>query len=392
MSSEAEPPRAPAEEPGPAALQRAWVILHPAPLVVSRDHAERIEEGADFAFDLDTPPRCSRLLLPRRIAPADPKGRHGLPRVVAVDGSGFVVIVHAAKRDGTLAYYLCDTHTRRATRHPRLPASLGHDGNSSGLGVVVDSVRGRTIVAMLRPDPASNAYILLRFDTESGEWSAKQVLSTPQQPGDWIGGGGGDTISYGGKLCWVDVAHGMLSCDPFQADPDLTFMPLPDRCNAATRILGRRRISVSEGKFRCVELVKLADDETAVRGWSMEGADAASWTMDFMLPLSMIWPAKLKSMMRRKSRQLQVALVSPAANRLVFLSSRNMVFVVDVVEGRTIQCLQMNMEACHGLYAWEIEPEISPFPAESLEEPTSALGGTPVVRCPGIILVLTPTS
>ena len=133
--------------------------------------------------------------------------------------------------------------------------------NASSVGVIAaPGGRGYMVVEFQNIVGCDEA-TLIGFSSEAGEWF-EQDVANPLPSWIWSFD---DVISHDGKLWWVDLAMGLLACDPFADQPDVAFVPLPKAgehggarhacsyCSQRKRA-SRRSVQVSNGKFRCLEM------------------------------------------------------------------------------------------------------------------------------------------
>ena len=146
------------------------------------------------------------------------------------------------------------------------------------IGLIADPDHtGHFMIAQLHPIGTTRHDSILFYSTATRRWATKQLASAPEHK-RWSGHG---VLAHDGLLWWVDVAYGMVVCNPFDDAPHLRLVPLPDGCalqgvemernsngSRQTReFLDQRRfIRPSEGKLRYVE----------IRGFNYDTAAAAA--------------------------------------------------------------------------------------------------------------------
>jgi hypothetical protein len=100
----------------------------------------------------------------------------------------------------------------------------------------------------------SSTATLLCFSPEVGEWVEKSVhYPLPPRPLSPI-----CVLSHHGRLWWIDLSWGVITCDPFADEPVLGFVPFPPGkvlpCRQAKGLTDMFRcVGVSGGKLRFVD-------------------------------------------------------------------------------------------------------------------------------------------
>jgi hypothetical protein len=213
----------------------------------------------DFSLALAVPPDLTRLSISDIITDyGDAFSPRSFPFVLAADPSGLLLITdsYGVAKDPLGAdrpiYFVWDAslvHTHRIRGHQE---SVNHSGN---VGFIVTPSGRRdhdlTVVELL-PVSAGESITILCYDSKSRIWT-KKTLPFPMPYYPWSSA---TVFSHDGKLWWVDLRHGILSCDPF-ADDDpqaVLFVPFPDGAAALLRrggdISKHRCVNLSDGKQR----------------------------------------------------------------------------------------------------------------------------------------------
>ncbi|CAL4952544.1 unnamed protein product [Urochloa decumbens] len=222
-----------------------WGIFATIPLV-SAD----LPPGADLSLALAEPPAISILTLPRRISPDPLIDHRNFPSVLAADPSGFFLL-HATqgptdrtagpvvygddlsarmlvtcRREFVHGYFLCDARSATAYRLPD-PDDPDRILDAGNLGLLTrDGGRARTyLLAEVQPISGSDKAVLLRYSSETGRWTSKDLhypIGGVVRP--WASHG---VFSLGERLWWCDVSWGLLTCFPFEEEPELEFVPIP---------------------------------------------------------------------------------------------------------------------------------------------------------------------
>ncbi|CAL4977972.1 unnamed protein product [Urochloa decumbens] len=272
----------------------SWVALSTIPIVVGAndERAKKIDEaGTDLRLDLHHPPRPTHLVVPKRLALGPSRPPHPLPAIPAA-GPSARLLFSACQEEGTCdaEYFLLDAHTRSGARLPAVPADLGvrlHPQRRS-VGLAANPHRlGHFIVAQLNPPSATRFDTLIYFCTATMKWATKALASSPTHE-PWASHG---VLALDGLLWWVNVARGILVCDPFLRNPHLRLVPLPDGCEidepvrSRTLLDKRRFVRPSEGKLYFVEVrgIAAADGQECpgVWIWSLVDSDRApNWSLD----------------------------------------------------------------------------------------------------------------
>ncbi|XP_062224776.1 uncharacterized protein LOC133923507 [Phragmites australis] len=364
----------------PLVRQRPWVILASVPVIVGNkdEQAEKILPGTDFLLDFQDPPRPSYLVLPKRIAP-DPTFDRCFPYIIATEPSGRLLF-HATQGRGILntAYFLCDAHTRTATRLPDAPKLFP----SRSIGLIADPRRaGHYMVAQLHPRSSTCHETLLYYSTDTDKWAVKRLATSPEHK-PWRSHG---VFSHDGMLWWVDVAYGMLACDPFPDHPDLRFVPLPvgseiDESvfrNPRVFIDERRCIRLSKGKLRFVEIhapynpvaaVSTLSDNTTVCMWTLVDPEGPHhWKFEYEAPFAEIWADESYITAGLPPQKVPaLALVHPSNHEVVYFFHGSSLFAVDMRARRVLACeaclisphLQLQFQTSRFVDAWELPPTL----------------------------------
>ncbi|CAO2201796.1 unnamed protein product [Urochloa humidicola] len=301
-SSSAREEAAEEGEASGAAAVPPWVVLSSIPVVYGTHDAASAAfvPGVDLLLELQRPPRASYLALPERLVPNSRRweSRYNFPYVLAAAPGRLLFMASQMGIDPD--YFLCDVAARTALRLPAVPRELRlRLFQRRTMGLAADPRfpgQGHYMLAQLHPADGTartrhNA--LLCFSTATGEWSVKQLASVPDHE-PW---GAHGVFAVGGFLWWVDIAYGMLFCDPFEEHPRLRLVALPDGCQMQglgghrdTRLMNQCRfVRPSQGLLRYVEIQDLSYD-TTFSMWTLvdpEGADP--WRREFVTSFTDIW-------------------------------------------------------------------------------------------------------
>ncbi|KAG2596951.1 hypothetical protein PVAP13_5KG207000 [Panicum virgatum] len=351
------------EETSDDAPQRCrWVALGTLPGGPHRVGDERhrcILSGRDLLLYLDDPPRASTLVLRANLT-------ESYPAIFAADSSSARLLVKGVSdRTNRPEYFLCDSRARTAERLPDVPSSeLGGLDlyPRRRIGLIADPDHtGHFMIAQLHPIDTTRHDSILFYSTATRRWATKQLASAPEHK-RWSGHG---VLAHDGLLWWVDVAYGMVVCNPFDDAPHLRLVPLPDGCalqgvemerksngSRQTReFLDQRRfIRPSEGKLRYVE-IRGFDYHTAaaaaeppinptVTMWTLvRDRNTWNWEFEYEAPFAEIWAHESYVAARLpRDKVPNLALVDPDNYGVVYFFEGMRLFGLDVRARRVVAC------------------------------------------------------
>ncbi|XP_044972333.1 uncharacterized protein LOC123439708 isoform X2 [Hordeum vulgare subsp. vulgare] len=383
----------------------AWIILGAVPRVSELD-------DADLSLALAAPPRISVLTVPPRVSPiqADPTSR-ACPWVLTADPASGLLLLSAPPppptptppRPATFCngvrlaevgyikrqpptYFVCDVTSATAFRLPqpgRDPSGLPEEINALNLGVVAapgaGGGAGRYMVVEFRYMFADQHATLLCFSSDTGEWEWKPVHNPL---GRWIWGRDG-VVAHDGKLWWVDLAGGLIFCDPFADAPVLDIVPLPESdchvsdascAHCAGRSMAYRRfVQVSAGKFRWVEWSSHRDDEApmTVTMWTLNDPEAKEWVLEYKkVSFQEIWADDSYKAAGLTEKNPTFALVHPMNPDVLYFFLEEQLFGVDLRAKRVVEC---------SVYEMVVPPSGKPpncFSVHALELPIALSAGS----------------
>ncbi|CAO2169068.1 unnamed protein product [Urochloa humidicola] len=378
-----------------AAAARPWVALSSIPVVYgTRDAAAAaFVPGVDFLLELQRPPRASYLALPERLVP-DPRRwepGYNFPYVIAAAPGRllFMASQMATQRRSVFDpdYFLCDVAARTALRLPAVPHELPLTlFPRRTMGLAADPRfpgEGHYMLAQLHPAEGTSQMrhdALLCFSTATGQWSVKQLASAPDHE-PW---GAHGVFALGGFLWWVDIAYGMLFCDPFEEHPRLRLVTLPDGCQMQglgrgyrdTRLMDQRRfVRPSQGLLCYVEIQGLSYDPAAVNDppnnpaismWSLVQPEGAHpWRLEYVTSFTDIWTHRTYIAAGLPQGKVpNLALVDPNNHKIIYLFQDALLFAWDAGAGEVVCCEQCfvdrDFQDLHFQYsrfvdAWESE-------------------------------------
>ncbi|KAG8045520.1 hypothetical protein GUJ93_ZPchr0008g11725 [Zizania palustris] len=363
----------------PLAQRRRWVILPAIPRV---EYNERkfLAPGTDLSLEFAKPPRTSILTVPRRIHVGDPDPYHfhRFPYVIDVHSSGrFLLYTVHGRGLYDSDYYLCDAHTRVATLLP--PCIEYPIFPRRSIGLIEDPRHpGHFMVAQLHPTPTIQHKILVSYSTLSNAWVSKNLSSCPEHQ---LWGSHGGVIAHDGKLWWVDLPYGLLTCDPFAEELQLRYVALPEGCvmvdsdtNSPTsrdNIDKHRCVKVSEGKLRFVEIHY--DMGHAVSMWTLADLEGPVWDLEYEVRLDEIWgDDSYRAAGLLPEKVPAIALIDPNNHGVLYFFQNALLFAVDMrasanrilgcnkyLTGNEYEVLQ-EFHSARFIHAWEMAPTTHP--------------------------------
>ncbi|CAO2210944.1 unnamed protein product [Urochloa humidicola] len=373
-----------------------WVALSSIPVVYgTRDAAAAaFVPGVDLLLELQDPPRGSYLALLERLVP-DPRGSkpgYNFAYVIAsAPGRLLLVVGGISQRRGLHdpSYFLCDVGARTALRLPAMPPEIPFRlFPHRAMGLAADHrFFGDEEFWIVQLHPAApdqeRKAALLCFSTATGEWSVKTLASAPDHE-PW---GAHGVFALGGFLWWVDIAYGILFCNPFHESPRLRFVPLPDGCqmqglrNAPrdAKLLDQRRlVRPSEGMLRYVEIHGLSYDRAAVNDppnnpvvsmWTLvHPKDADPWRHEYETSFADIWAhGTYLAAGLPQGKVPKLALIDPNNHEVIYFFQDALLFAWDARAGQVVSCAEcfvdrvyqaLDFQYSRFVDAWE--PELAP--------------------------------
>ncbi|KAL6627059.1 hypothetical protein ACP70R_030785 [Stipagrostis hirtigluma subsp. patula] len=371
-----------------AAPPPSWVILRAIPRVSEDD----LPDHADLSLALAAPPRLAHLTVSPRVSPPhpDPHDKPSFPWLLAADpASGLLLLITppppstsppaiprfyqgadgVLRRVAHITYRADPDHVvlhLPSAAATRLPARNDPFASvSANLGVVAapDAAPGAFMVAGFQFIVGGQGAMLLCFSSQTGEWVTKAVRNPLPR---WIWNFDG-VVAHDGKLWWVDAAAGLLACDPFADHPDMAYVRLPeaDRDDSSRgcgcyycserAAASRRRVVLSDGKFRCVEMSRAhqaeaeGEDEVVAPTVTMRtlaDPETAEWTLDYEVCFADIWAADSyrAAGLPEKAPDL-VAFVHPKNADVVYIFLDEHLFGVDMRARNLVECEAHGMDA-----------------------------------------------
>jgi hypothetical protein len=366
----------------PPPSSSSWVILGS----IARISDSTPADGGDASVALTSPPRVSIVTVTPRVFP-DPPTPHFFPFVLAADPSGLLLLqanLHCTPtrevidlpggtgftwKYYTSRYFVLDVTTGSALHlpDPQTAAAIMHQAL---LGLVVSpGGGGHYMVAELQPFVGTNTATLLCFSTEVGEWVAKPVhYPLEPRPRPWAAIG---VLSLHGRLWWVDLSWGVITCDPFADDPVLGFIPFPPervlKCWEGRRVIDKYRcVGVSAGKLRFVDTYARGGGARKIAVWTLADADSMEWTLEHEARFTEIWAHRSYKATGLPKKIPTLALIHPKNPDVVYFFLEEHLFGVDVRARRVVECEvyglvapPSNRIASRFVRAWELPPSLS---------------------------------
>ncbi|KAL6899323.1 hypothetical protein ACP4OV_005981 [Aristida adscensionis] len=349
----------------PPAPRPPWVILSRIALV---RHAAAT--GDLLSLSLADPPRVSRLTTPTSVHPNPTRdGADRQPYVVAANDAGLLLHV---SRSPSIGFNLSPNPRGVLLVAPArgfLPtapaAAAGPAAFECSAVRVPDRVRPEQCpVTTLRsvgllPLPGGEFVVaelvvtaragLLTFFSGSDYWT-EDSMACPllSGPGKWVPH---DVIPHAGNLWWVDLARGLLYCNPTDYHPDLRFVELPEmfdlqlRAEPRDRIDSYRLVGEVGGRLRFVDVAQSRVDtpaDTVVALWTLTvdlRSGQASWKVGELVRTTManIWADESFRETGMPQSVPAVTLMHPAKPDVVYLFLPQGLFGVDVRRSAVVE-------------------------------------------------------
>ncbi|KAL6627055.1 hypothetical protein ACP70R_030781 [Stipagrostis hirtigluma subsp. patula] len=416
-------PRVSADDDGAADLSLA---LAAPPLVTHITLSQRVSSAnphqrAGFGFPCVLAADPSGLLLTITPPPTEPPSP--LPTTASVSSSDDdgdsdgedVVTINVTDIPGPACFVL-DVPSATASRVP------DHRRISwDGLGVIAGDA-GYMLAAFDHIVGCKGAKLIC-FSSQTGEWVTKNVRNPLRS---WIWNFQ-DVVSHDGKLWWVDTAGGLLACDPFANHPHMAFVPLPgegqsddDQDGDGAELLqqgenddddevdgedlleqvqsdddelpdehgccsycsardagSRRRVMLSDGKFRCVETScahQSGAPTFAMR--TLADPETAEWTLEYEVCFAEIWADDSYKAAGLPEKAPVVALIHPKNPDVLYFFLGEFLFGVDMRAKKVVECVPHELSSEGGassssVLAWELPPALASGTKDQTEEKLS---------------------
>ncbi|CAH2066521.1 unnamed protein product [Thlaspi arvense] len=181
---------------------------------------------------------------------------------------GLVLLRH---NDLPLRYYIGNPVLRQWIQLP----AVNNDYTYNELGLVTrmhnHTLLCYKVVLIEKEWSGSRTYRFLIFSSDTGEWSAKQVLSCPCPSTP-------NPVSLNGKLHWFDPTGRIIVHDFFSNDDQVRAISLPTKMQGSTRSSGQLVCTTSQGSFVLIDVGVMEDVTKSynVRIWRLK-CDSWSW-------------------------------------------------------------------------------------------------------------------
>ncbi|XP_062198320.1 uncharacterized protein LOC133901043 [Phragmites australis] len=366
-------------------MAEPWVILGRIPRVATDDAEAGHDANADFFVPVALPPRVTVLTAARSAHP-DRERPDTYPYILAAGPE--CLLVHFSAKPFCGAHFGVNPHesylvlsrrfrmaageiTASAERVSDRPVSMPAIRNIQSIGLVPYDLGRGYMIADLQVDKGSDRAKLLRFQSGRDQWFETDLrCPLDAQDREWVPAG---VVSLDHKFWWFDLSWGILSCDPFVADPELLFHGLPqgrDLDMAGPDIHDHRCITVSQNELRYVEVTPEVDDvgeAATVFMWTWTpalGGRTGRWEVAYEMSFAEIWNDDSYHLTGLPEKVPVLAVVCPSNPNLVYFSLDHHLFGVNmplhtVVELETYELVTTacpTTASCRYVLAWDLPP------------------------------------
>ncbi|CAL4966187.1 unnamed protein product [Urochloa decumbens] len=317
---------------------------------------------ADLSLALAAPPGISVLTVPPRISP-DPISMENFPAVLATDPSG-LFLLHATQgpRTGPLmygpngfwwrrfvdAYFVCNA--RSATTF-RLPDPEGN------LGLVTQDGGRSFTVAGLQPIVGSDQAALLRYSSQTGQWTTEMLYYPLHGVRPWASHGVISQYSHSHlqqeqRLWWYDLSWGFLTCLSCEDEPDLDFVPLPPFKELPFISMAHYDIAMPEKPSVTVRSLKkpaLRHGHRMVPWIGLHTCyqkESGEWLrrLDHEVCFDDIWSHRTYKALDLPKKIPNLAFVDPCSSDVVYFFLEDYIFGVDLCSASVCKCVPYTLD------------------------------------------------
>lgn len=166
-------------------------------------------------------------------------------------------------------------------------------------------------------------------------------------------------LDFAGRLWWVDVSWGAVSADPLSDRPELRFVELPSSSG------GHRRMGVSEGKLRFVEVSQ--KEPFFLSSYAPEDG-GSSWMLECNVALGALWKTHGRTSEEDAPR---IGAIDPLKPQ-VYVTMDNFVFAVDINKEKLVGFSVLSGGAAPASFSSDfLIPCVLPSGLESSQIPSS---------------------
>ncbi|CAO2199706.1 unnamed protein product [Urochloa humidicola] len=348
--------------------EQRWVVLH---RMACADPG--LQQGTCLAVG-SRPPDLTELF----VSPLVDGGSGALvrnPSILDADPSGLLLLSGSGGDSPARAtYFLCDAVSRTVRQLPHLPEY----GGTGTPGLIVGDNHDYMVAELaVSHDDA----ILHCFSPQTdGVWIRKPLLGASWIRSQWRTD---RVLSLDGKIWWVDLSQGLVSCDPrLPADisQQLHFVPFPN-LRPSSNFFGRRvrrdpttqrSVHISDGKLWYVVITTRAR-VPKIKLWTLAHPERLydGWTLDYEASLEDIWADKKYARTGMPDTVPVVALLDPIDPFVVYFAHEERLFGFNLRMKSLTEIAPIGIgvhEASSGmLLPWKVPPllKVSPGPSPS---------------------------